>query len=156
MRGPEFPDLERLAGIRHESSANEAPDAPTFVTKDSGHRQDYASGMVRDLQDGKPNFSLITPIAVPFSQQMLTRWAALMARGADKYGLRNWEKANSAEELERFKSSAFRHFMQWLCDAGDGEDHAAAVYFNIQCAEYVKLRRTASTSAPVDDPDPGR
>lgn len=96
--------------------------------------------MRRDLQTGKPNFALITPLAVPFAEQMLTRWAELMERGAVKYGARNWEKADSDEELQRFKASAFRHFMQWLCDANDGEDHAAAVYFNVQCAEYVKWR----------------
>ncbi len=53
--------------------------------------------------------------------------------------MRNWELAKTDEELERFKSSAFRHFMQWL-SGEDDEDHASAVYFNIQCAEYVKWR----------------
>ena len=112
-----------------------------FITKDSGQRQDYASGMRRDTQEGKPDFALIVPLGVPYDEQMLTRWAALMERGAVKYGIRNWEKANSEEELGRFKASAFRHFFQWICGETD-EDHAAAVYFNIQCAEFVaaKLR----------------
>ena len=123
-----------------------------FITKDSGQRQEYASGMRRDLQDGKPNFALITPLHVPFNEQMLTRWAALMERGAKKYGNRNWEKAGSVEELERFKASAFRHFMQWLCGANDGEDHAAAVYFNIQCAEYVE--RKIEMCGPLGEPGP--
>lgn len=55
----------------------------------------------------------------------------------DKYGYRNWEKANSLEELIRFKASAFRHFMQWMMDETD-EDHASAVFFNIQATEFVK------------------
>ena len=32
-----------------------------FETKDSGQRQEYKSGMKRDLQDGKPRFDLLTP-----------------------------------------------------------------------------------------------
>ncbi len=111
-----------------------------YVTKDSGKRQDYKSGMRRDLQDDKPNFSLCIPVNQPFEEQLLTRWAGLMSRGAEKYGQRNWEKADSEEELERFKASAFRHFIQWLTNLDDGEDHAAAVIFNLNCAEYVKWR----------------
>jgi len=112
-----------------------------FITKDSGARQEYQSGMKRDLQKGKPNFHLICALNQNFSETMLYRWAMLMTRGADKYGERNWEKANSSEELERFKASAFRHMMQWLAGEED-EDHAAAVMFNINCAEYVKERLT--------------
>lgn len=111
-----------------------------FITKDSGVRSQYDSGMVRDTQEGKPNFWLVLPKDVPFENQLLTRWASLMERGSKKYGSRNWEKAKSSEELERFKSSAFRHFIQWITNADDGEDHAAATLFNIQCAEYVKWR----------------
>ena len=62
-----------------------------------------------------------------------------MARGAVKYGERNWEKACSRAEWLRFKASAFRHFMQWLADETD-EDHAAAVFFNINAAETVKAK----------------
>jgi hypothetical protein len=111
----------------------------SFVTKDSGKRQNYKSGMRRDLQDGKPDFYLCIAKDMPYNDQLLTRWAALMERGATKYGRRNWEKANSVEELERFKSSAFRHFMQWLNGELD-EDHAGAVLFNINAAEFVKWR----------------
>ncbi|MFW6246645.1 MAG: HNH endonuclease [bacterium] len=52
---------------------------------------------------------------------------------------RNWELANSKEELDRFKGSAFRHFIQWFQDEED-EDHAAAVLFNINAAEMVKTK----------------
>lgn len=107
-----------------------------YTTKDSGKRQEYASGMRRDTQESKPDFSLLLT-DLPYDEQMLTRWAALMTRGADKYGRRNWQLANSHEELERFKASAFRHFMQWITGQDD-EDHAAAVLFNIQAYEYIK------------------
>lgn len=109
-----------------------------YTTKDSGKRQDYASGMRRDTQEGKPDFSLILT-DLPYDEQLITRWAGLMARGAEKYGRRNWQLACSEEELERFKASAFRHFMQWI-SGEDDEDHAAAVLFNVNAAEYVKSK----------------
>lgn len=109
-----------------------------YITKDSGKREEYESGMRRDTQEGKPDFSLILT-DLPYDQQMLTRFAALMSRGAQKYGRRNWQLAASQEELDRFKASAFRHFIQWVTDESD-EDHAAAVLFNINAAEYVKTK----------------
>lgn len=113
-----------------------------FETKDSGQRQEFASGMVRDLQDGKPRFDLLLPDGVPYEDQMLTRWARLMERGQSKYGERNWEKAEGQEELARAKASAMRHFMQWMMGEKD-EDHAAAVMFNITEAEHVTLKLEA-------------
>lgn len=104
-----------------------------FVTKDSGEREDYDSGMRRDTQNGKPDYSLI-------DRPFLRRWAWLMTRGAEKYGKRNWEKANSREELERFEASALRHMYQWLDGDAPEEDHAAAVAFNVAAAEHVKAK----------------
>jgi len=106
-----------------------------FITKDSGKRQEYKSGMKRDVQTGKPRYDLCIPKDMP--DNMLKRWAELMARGAEKYGIRNWELADSQEEADRFKASCFRHFMQWFSGETD-EDHAAACYYNIQAYEYVK------------------
>jgi hypothetical protein len=101
-----------------------------FIVKDSGQRQEFASGMVRDVQDDKPMVRLIR------SGPMFMRWAIHLTKGAVKYGRDNWTLANSEEELERFKDSAARHFEQWLNGERD-EDHAAAVFFNINAAEYV-------------------
>lgn len=101
-----------------------------YVTLDSGERQNYDSGMRRDTQAGKPRYDLI-------DRSFLRRWAELMGRGAEKYGERNWELANSQEELNRFKASALRHMMQWL-DGDETEDHAAAVAFNVAAVEFVK------------------
>lgn len=109
-----------------------------YQTKDSGKRQDYDSGMRRDIQDGKPDFSLILTDQ-PYHDQLLTRWAELMERGAVKYGRRNWQLANSEEELARFKASAYRHFVQWITGETD-EDHCVATWFNMQAAEYVKWK----------------
>lgn len=101
-----------------------------FVTKDSGKREEYPSGMKRDLQEGKIRYDLI-------DMPMFVRWAELLTRGAEKYGENNWKKANSIEEYKRFKASAFRHFIQWFNGEND-EDHATAVWFNICAVEYLK------------------
>lgn len=114
-----------------------------FEVKDSGVRQEYASGMRRDTQEGKPNFLLAV------DGPMFARYAEHMTKGAAKYGARNWQLADSAEELERFKASALRHMMQWL-DGNVDEDHAAAVWFNINAAEHVKERLDVA----VDDKAP--
>lgn len=110
-----------------------------YVTKDSGKRQEYSTGMKRDINESKPRFDLILAKDMPYEEQFLTRWAKLMERGAVKYGERNWEKAGTQEELDRFGESAFRHLLQWL-SGEDDEDHAAAVVFNLAGAEYVKWK----------------
>lgn len=108
-----------------------------FETKDSGERAVFDSGMQRDTEAGKPRFDLLIPEDVAYEDQFLTRIAELMGRGAEKYDERNWEQANSPQELRRMKSSAFRHFMQWLCGKQD-EDHAAATVFNLLAYETTK------------------
>lgn len=122
----------------------EASGAPAYVTRDSGIRESYDSGMVRDTQQGKPRFDLLMVESVPYGHQFLTRLAALAARGAVKYGERNFERADSEEEIGRFKASAFRHFVQWMAGETD-EDHGAAVAWNILAAETAtfKLLRAA-------------
>lgn len=101
-----------------------------FITKDSGKRQEFSTGMQRDVQDDKPRYDLL-------DMSMLKRWAELMARGAKKYGENNWKKAATEEELARFKASALRHMFQYL-EGDTSEDHGAAVFFNVAGAEMVK------------------
>lgn len=120
-----------------------------FITKDSGKREEYSTGMKRDTQEGKPNFSLIQPLDVPYKEQLLTRFASLMARGAEKYGERNWELSSTKEELDRFKSSAYRHFMQWFNGETD-EDHASAVLFNMTAVERLKYKQKEDLGLDFD------
>jgi hypothetical protein len=108
-----------------------------FVVKDSGERQHFDSGMQRDVTTGKTRYDLV------FDGPMFTRVAVHLTKGAEKYEPRNWMKANGPVELERFRESAVRHFMQWINGATD-EDHAAAVFFNINGYEYVKERMGAT------------
>lgn len=106
--------------------------------KDSGQRTEYSNGMVREVSD-KPAFHLLLPRDIPYDEQMLTRFATLMQKGAKKYAPRNWELGVGEAELERAKESAHRHMMQYLCGETD-EDHAAAVFFNIMQAEYIRYK----------------
>lgn len=106
-------------------------DNDSFVIKDSGERQQFTSGMVRDVTEGKTDYSLV------MDGPMFKRWAIHLTKGAIKYAKRNWMKASGQEELDRFRESALRHFLQWYWGETD-EDHAAAVIFNVNGAEYVK------------------
>ena len=106
-----------------------------FVVKDSGKRIDYPSGMRRDVNDGKPRYTLI-------ERNFLYRIAMHLTKGAVKYGDNNWQLANSEEEFKRFQESAFRHMIQWLNDERD-EDHMAAVCFNLMAAEFVRAKLPA-------------
>lgn len=113
-------------------------DEKEFIIRDSGERKQFASGMVRDVTTGKLQWHRI------FDGPMAERWAAHLTKGATKYpdvkpGTANWTLAAGDEELQRFKESALRHFMQWYRGETD-EDHAAAVYFNVNGAEYVKAK----------------
>lgn len=90
--------------------------------------------MQRDSADHKVRYDLI------YDGPMIDRWAAHLTMGAAHYSPRNWMMAEGDEELERFICSASRHFRQWMARQDD-EDHAAAVFFNINGAEYVRSRR---------------
>lgn len=108
----------------------------SFVIKDSGKRQEFAGGMVRDLEEGKPDIDRV------YDGPMLDRWAEHLTKGKKKYedvspGVPNWTLAEGEAEMVRFRKSAARHFRQWRRGDTD-EDHAAAVFFNINGYEYVK------------------
>ena len=87
--------------------------------KDSGQRQNFSTGSVRDTQEGKGRFDLISPIA-------LKRLAQHFENGAKKYGDRNWELG---QNLSRYLDSAIRHAYAFLEGKRD-EDHATAMAWN--------------------------
>lgn len=116
-----------------------------FEIKDSGKRIDFSSGMRRDTQDNKPRYDLIW-------EEGLYREAMHMAKGAKKYGERNWELANSKEELDRFKASLLRHAHQ-LVNGETDEDHMSAVCFNARAIERLhQLLRTSTKKIVANDP----
>lgn len=109
-----------------------------FEIKDSGERQEFESGMVRDTAAGKIDYTLI------MDGPMHDRYAIHLTNAAlRKYGARNWMKARTPEEQERYRVSGARHMRQWVAGERD-EDHASAVMFNLNGYEYVQLR--------LDDP----
>lgn len=100
--------------------------------KDSGKRQQFNDGAVRDTADGKSRPDLISPFAL----ERLGMWLML---GAKKYCERNWEKGipNS-----RCLASLERHVLKYKMGMTD-EDHEAAIMCNIMFImhnqEMVKL-----------------
>lgn len=90
-----------------------------FTTKDSGNRQEFDTGSVRDTQTGKPRFDLIPT-------GPLKRLADLYARGAEKYDDNNWQKG---QPISRVYASLFRHLIAWR-EGERSEDHLAAVAWN--------------------------
>jgi len=95
--------------------------------EDSGERQEFATGSVRDTATGKGRFDLISPTA-------LRRLARHYENGACKYGARNWEKG---QPLSRFIDSAIRHLYNFL-EGGRDEDHLAAAAWNALAAIHTE------------------
>src|SRR5687767_12531052 len=87
--------------------------------KDSGERQSFVTGAVRDVQKGKGRYDLI-------STKALRRLAKHYENGAVKYGERNYEKGMP---ISRFLDSAMRHLVA-LLEGDKSEDHAAALMWN--------------------------
>lgn len=88
--------------------------------KDSGARQTFSTGSVRDTQTGKGRYDLSSPI-------VNERDAKHYENGAKKYGDRNWEKG---QPLSRFLDSALRHINKYREGHRD-EDHLAAARWNL-------------------------
>lgn len=88
--------------------------------KDSGKRDEFDTGAVRDVGEMKGAYELISPI-------FLRRLAIHLEKGAAKYEARNWEKGMP---LGRTFQSLIRHAYQYIGGARD-EDHLAAIACNI-------------------------
>jgi len=88
--------------------------------QDSGERQNFDTGSVRDTNVGKGRFDLIPPYA-------MERIAKHFENGCEKYGDRNWELG---QPLSRYLDSALRHINKILMGIED-EDHMAAACWNL-------------------------
>lgn len=91
-----------------------------FEMKDSGARQEFETGAVRDLREGKGRYDLVSPFA-------LKRLAIVYEKGAKKYADRNWEKGMPHT---RYLDSAIRHLNQYLQGDTD-EDHLGHAAWNV-------------------------
>lgn len=104
---------------------SDQPTIPVFVVKDSGNRESFGTGAVRDVQDGKPRYDLIAPIA-------LRRLADHLGKGVAKYGEHNW---TLGIPTSRTMASLMRHVEDYR--SGDRtEDHLAAIMFNAMVLMY--------------------
>lgn len=95
----------------------------TPTVKDSGARESFPTGSVRDTRAGKGRYDLLPTRA-------LRRVARHFEAGAAKYGDRNWEKG---QPISRYLDSALRHTFNHLEGQRD-EDHLAAAAWNILAA----------------------
>lgn len=110
--------------------------------KDSGKRESFGTGAVRDTEEGKARIDLLLKyIPMP----ALMRITQHYVNGAKKYGDHNWKKGIPAS---RCISSAFRHLWQYL--SGDrSEDHLSAVVFNVVCIIYWEETKNLAMLDPV-------
>ena len=109
--------------------------------KDSGERQQFTTGAVRDTAAGKPRPDLISPHAN-------LREGAWLALGAQKYAVDNWAKGIP---IRRCFASMMRHAEAYKLGLRD-EDHMAAIRCNagfiIHYEEEIKADRLP---ADLDD-----
>ena len=118
----------------------------SVLMHDSGNRENFSTGAVRDTASDKPRPDLISP----FAEERVGHWLRL---GAIKYSEHNWERGipNS-----RCFASLRRHVMRY--QQGDrSEDHLAAVIFNAMAiAHNEEMIRRGMLPAELDDmPDYG-
>lgn len=109
-----------------------------MIVKDEGEKLISPSGVLRNVHEHKVDYLNV------LHGPMLTRWAAHLTKAKKIYAdvgpdIPNWTQACTEEDRQRFRQSALRHMLQWL--AGDtDEDHAAAIFFNINGKEYTEAR----------------
>jgi hypothetical protein len=108
-----------------------------YSLHDSGERQQFATGAVRDRQAGKGRFDLLPPLA-------MNRLARHFEKGAAKYGDRNWERGIP---LSRFLDSALRHLFAYLAGRDD-EDHLVAAAWNLLAALETDARAAGGRLPP--------
>lgn len=102
--------------------------AGEVLIKDSGARQDFGTGAVRDIQEGKGRYDLLAMHAIE-------RIAKIYEGGAKKYGDNNWRKGIP---LARYLDSAMRHLCKFAQGQRD-EDHIAMAGWNICCLMETKF-----------------
>ena len=104
-----------------------------YTIKDSGARQEFATGARRDERKGKGRYDLIP-------HEPLRRLAIQYELGAEKYGDDNWQKGMP---MSRMFDSALRHLWNWRMRQFEGipcdEDELAAVLFNVMAMMHYEL-----------------
>ena len=91
-----------------------------YKIEDSGKRQEFTTGAVRDTNEGKGRYDLLPPRAIK-------RLAQHYENGAKKYGDNNWLKGMPTK---RMMESALRHAFEAL-QGMTNEDHLIAAAWNL-------------------------
>lgn len=111
------------------------------IVKDSGERQNFNTGAVRDTNEKKGFYFCLPPNAI-------FQLARLYEEGAKKYGLKNYLKGIP---LSRFLDSALRHTFKTLNGETD-ENHAIAAAWNMLAfVETKHLIDTGKLPKNLDD-----
>lgn len=95
---------------------------------DSGKRQEFTTGSVRDTSEGKGRFDLL-----PYYS--LTKVAQHFEEGSRKYSDDNWRKG---QPLSRYFDSAQRHLAKFAMGFQD-EPHLTAAIWNLLC--YIETEK---------------
>jgi hypothetical protein len=131
-----------------ESSLKKAAAMPWTVTSigspnmhDSGTRQEFTTGAVRDAAGDKPRPDLFSPFAL----ERIGKW---LGTGAQKYSERNWEKGMP---ISRVIASLMRHLLAYMMGKKD-EDHMAAVATNAMfILHYEAMMKRGVLPAELND-----
>ena len=110
-------------------NANSTTSGSANGIKDSGTRQEFQTGAVRDGQKNKGRFDLI-----PFWPTLA--YAAIMEAGAEKYAANNWRKGMP---ISRYINSAQRHLEKYKCGMRD-EPHLWQALWNVACAIHTQIQ----------------
>lgn len=105
--------------------------------KDSGNRTEFSTGAVRDMHEGKGDFSLLPWEAI---------WevAKHCEKGAIKYGKYN---VNRGVPISSLIDSAFRHLAKYLM-GWDDEPHLRAAAWNVLFAIWMEKKHPEMQDIP--------
>lgn len=113
----------------------------SVVIKDSGKRQKFKTGAVRDIQVGKGRLDLLPAYAI-------IEIAKHFEAGALKYNPNNWRRGMP---LSRFIDSGLRHIFKYMAGEKD-ENHLVAGAWNLVCAlETRELIKQGKLPKEFDD-----
>lgn len=106
-----------------------------YVSQGEGHRES---------QEDKPRFDLVISPNVAYEDQLWTRYAVWLGKGAAKYGEGNMRQLEGREAEQHAIAAAFRHLHKVALEEND-EDHTAAVIANLDIINDVRAKRDRET-----------
>lgn len=114
------------------------PKTEHLLIKDSGHRREFETGAVRDMQEGKGRYDLI-----PW--EAIHELALHCEAGAKKYGERN---VDNGIPLHSFLDSAIRHLSCYMQGMKE-EPHLRAAMWNITWAIWTEAKMPELQDIPA-------